>query len=175
MVRAGRGDENAFGLLYDRYAPAMLRFFARMLHPDREKPHDMLQDLFTRLYTSPGRYDPAQPFRTWLYSVAANMGRNEIRNTRNRQRLLYDHYTAEESYVPGSVESDNELFRQEYDRLCAGLDESRQLLLHLRFGEELQVKEIAQIMDLPEGTVKSRLHYLLRRFAAELNEFNPQN
>ena len=175
MARASRGDELAFGLLYDRYAAAMLRYFSRMLHPDTEKAHDMVQDLFIKLMEVPDKYDPALPFSTWLYRIATNMGRNELRNSKNRLRLLDAFYSPETEVHMNTLSQDHARFREEYERLCAALDEEQRLLLTLRFSEELQVKDIAQIMNVPEGTVKSRLFYLLKRFAAELQEFNPQN
>src|SRR5690606_17151730 len=83
-----RGDERAFATLYDRYQRKLLAYFRRMLRQDRERARDFLQDLFTKLAQRPGQYDPARPFRTWLYSVANNMCKNEYRRTAVRAAAL---------------------------------------------------------------------------------------
>ena len=74
-----RGDERAFGALYDRYHSRLLNYFHRMLWHDRERAQDFLQELFTKVARNPASYDPARPFCTWLFSVANNMCKNEYR------------------------------------------------------------------------------------------------
>jgi len=64
-----RGDERAFGALYDRYRRKLLTYFHRMLWQDRERAQDFMQDLFAKIAQRPESYDPARPFSTWLYSV----------------------------------------------------------------------------------------------------------
>jgi len=85
MERVVRGDERAFTELYDRYQGRLLTYFHRMLWSDCERAEDLLQDLFTKLAQRPGMYDPERPFRTWLFSVANNMCKNEYRREEVRR------------------------------------------------------------------------------------------
>ena len=71
-------DRRAFEELYDRYAKLMYNYFLRMLWKDREKSRDMTQDLFTRIAAKPHLYDASRPFKTWIYTIAHNMCKNEI-------------------------------------------------------------------------------------------------
>ncbi len=175
MQLVAKANEQALSVLYMRYAQKMLRFFFRLLQGDEDKAQDMVQDLFMKLIEQPEKYDCKMAFSPWLYKVATNMCFNEIRNTKNRLRLVEENFTADEVEKPESTfyDIDAATFRLEYNKHFSGLDEDQQLLLTLRFQQELQVKEIAQIMNLPEGTVKSRLFYLLKKFSVLLHEFNP--
>ena len=148
----------------------------RLLQNDEEKAQDMLQDLFMKVVEHPEKYDSSMAFSPWLYKVAGNMCFNEIRNTKNRLRLLETEFIADEMLQKqDNVFSgiDARTFAREYNRHFTKLDEDQQLLLTLRFQQELSIKEIAEIMHIPEGTVKSRIFYLLKKFSILLHEFNP--
>lgn len=169
-------DEQAFTTLYMRYSQKMLRFIYRLLRSDEEKAQDMLQDLFMKIVEHPERYDQSLKFSPWIYKVAGNMCFNEIRNTKNRLRLVETEFTADEliqkhENIFTGIDAKN--FSIEYNRHFNKLEEEQQLLLTLRFQQELQIKEIAEIMNIAEGTVKSRIFYLLKKFSVLLHEFNP--
>ena len=93
-----RGDERAFGTLYDRYQRKMITYFSRMLWNDRERAQDFLQELFTKIARKPDSYDPSRPFSTWLYSVANNMCKNEYRREGTRKAAV-PHLKAESDHV----------------------------------------------------------------------------
>jgi len=97
-----RGDERAFGALYDRYQRKLIGYFARMLWNDRERAQDLLQELFTKIARQPGSYDPARPFSTWLYSVANNMCKNEYRREAVRKAAV-PHLRAEHDGVASAA------------------------------------------------------------------------
>lgn len=154
----------------------MLWFFYRLLQGDEDKAQDMLQDLFMKIVEHPQKYDKHMKFSPWIYKVAGNMCLNEIRNSKNRLRLLETEFTADEMIQKHEnifQGIDAHAFDREYNKHFAKLDEDQQLLLTLRFQQELSIKEIAAIMQIPEGTIKSRIFYLLKKFSVVLHEFNP--
>ena len=175
MERVVRGDERAFTELYDRYQGRLLTYFHRMLWSDRERAEDLLQDLFTKLAQRPGMYDPERPFRTWLFSVANNMCKNEYRREEVRRsavpELRHNGQQLQDSQAGGDI--DRERFRvrlgQELDRL----DPDQKATFVMRYEEDLAIKDIAQAFGISEGTVKSRLFYTLKKLADRLKEFGP--
>lgn len=169
------GSEPAFTELYELYAKKILRFMYRMLNNDEEKTQDMLQELFVKIIDNPKRYDSSKAFSSWLYQVAANMCRNEIRNTQNRSRLNQEAILLTDTldYLPEGMDLSH--FKNSYEKIFHTLEDEQQILLTLRFYEDMPLKDIAVVLGIPEGTARSRLFYLLKKFAVLLQEFNPNN
>ena len=170
-----RGDERAFGALYDRYQRKLISYFARMLWNDRGRAQDLLQELFTRIARQPGSYDPARPFRTWLYSVANNMCKNEYRHEAVRKAAV-PHLRAGYNGTVGAAHGDavdRERFRERLDAELDRLDPDQKATFVMRYHEDMAIKEIAIAFGISEGTVKSRLFYTLKKLAERLKEFGP--
>jgi RNA polymerase sigma-70 factor (ECF subfamily) len=162
------GDQAAFGILYHRYKDRMFYYFYRMLGNSTELANDFLQDLFMKIVEKPENYNQAFSFSTWLYSVANNMCKNEY-----RRRDIRKEYYSMEALEPKldfvnetSVEPD-QLVEKIYETLGLLGDEHRSVFL-LRFREGFSIREIAEILELPEGTVKSRLFYARKMVAGKL-------
>lgn len=170
-----RGDERAFGALYDRYQRKLMAYFSRMLWNDRERAQDFLQELFTKIAQRPQSYDPARPFSTWLYSVANNMCKNEYRRMGTR-KAAEPHLRAENAHVEAvhGVEVDHERFRRRLADELDRLEPDHKATFVMRYHEEMAIKEIAVAFGISEGTVKSRLFYTLKKLAERLNEFDPR-
>ncbi len=175
MERVVRGDERAFAALYDRYHVRVLNYFHRMLWSDRERARDMLQDLFTKLAQRPDQYDADRPFRTWLFSVANNMCKNEYRREEVRRaavpELRHNGRAVQEPHAGEAV--DRALFRQRLEEELDRLDPDQKATFVMRYEEDLAIKEIAMAFGISEGTVKSRLFYTLKKLAERLKEFGP--
>lgn len=170
-----RGDERAFGALYDRYQRKLITYFSRMLWNDRERAQDFLQELFTKIARKPDSYDPSRPFSTWLYSVANNMCKNEYRREGTRKAAV-PHLKAETNHVDGIHGDgvDRERFRERLDQELDKLDPDQKATFVMRYHEDMAIKEIAAAFAISEGTVKSRLFYTLKKLAERLNEFDPR-
>lgn len=168
-----KGDERAFGALYDRHQRKMLAYFRRMLWNDNERARDFLQDLFTKIARRPESYDPARPFGTWLYSVANNMCKNEYRREGNR-RAAEPHLRADAGHVEALHGNgvDHERFRRRLDEELARLEPDQRAAFVMRHQQDMAIKEIALVFGISEGTVKSRLFYTLRKLSERLGEFD---
>ena len=144
-----------FRTLYLEHGPRAQGFFLRMTGFDRELARDLTQDLFMRLWASRESYDSGRPFRTWMFSIAYNMLKNEYR--RRMTVMEYMENTDKEEPV---TETDH-LEQEQRDRIlrCAigRLPEPQKVVFLLRYEEELPLSEIARVCNIPEGTVKSRL------------------
>ena len=169
MQQIVSGDQAAFGELYHRYKDRMYYYFYRMLGNSTEQANDFLQELFMKIVEKPERYHPGYAFHTWLYSVANNMCKNEYRRRGIRQE--YNQFNASEPHIEylnqTSIEPEQviEKIFQTLDQLG---EEHRSAFL-LKYREDFSIREVAQILDLPEGTVKSRLFNARKILAEKLN------
>lgn len=160
-------DERAFAVLYDRYGARMYRFFLRMLARDTAKAEDFTQELFLKIIEKPHLFDANRSFRTWIYTVATNMCKNEYRRICNTPAIQSD-ALPETWEEPLPEQLDQGIFETELCRSIAALNEPQRRCFVLRYQEELSVPEISEIVGCPEGTVKSRLYHALRHITAAM-------
>jgi RNA polymerase sigma-70 factor, ECF subfamily len=170
-----KGEVKAFEEIYDRYCGKLLNYFHRMLWKDNEKSQDFMQELFTKIIERPQMFNPERLFKTWIYSVANNMCKNEYK----KQEVRQEYHTAPlESLVNHTMEYDvthldHKAFHiRLYDELDK-LDEAHKTTFILRYKEELSLNEISQVMECSEGTVKSRIFYTLKKISGKLHVYNP--
>ena len=173
MERVAERDSRAFSVLYDRYADRLVNYFYGMLWKDREKAQDFMQELFTKVVQKPELYHPGRPFKTWLFSAANNMCKNEYRRMEVRKNTGYklDRDVADSSATSSERLLDRSSFQQALDAALLELDEVKRSTFEMRFRQDLSIKEIAQAMDCNAGTVKSRLFYTLKELNTKLKHF----
>lgn len=168
MQQIARRNERAFAELYERYGRRMHRYFYRMLWRDAAKAEDFTQELFLKIIEKPQAYDPARPFRAWLYTLAANLCKNEYRRKKPGAFESAGPEMPEPEALRLPDRLDQELFDNSLREAISLLGELHQHCFVLRYQEELSIAEIAHILDCPEGTVKSRLHYALQKVSERL-------
>ncbi|MBK9017555.1 MAG: RNA polymerase sigma factor [Saprospiraceae bacterium] len=165
---ANDGCELSFGELYDRYSERMHRYFYRMLGRDTHRADDFTQELFMKVVEKTTLFDPERRFSTWLYTVAGNMVKNEYRRqSRQPEPPPVDDFFGENF----SEDIDNQIFEQHLHLALDELDETQRQCFVLRYQQDLSVREIAEILDCPEGTVKSRMFYTLKKLGNKLRAF----
>lgn len=171
MLRVGAGSDTAFEELYRRYARRLQGFFFRQLGGDEEAAADATHDAFLRLYEARNRYVEGRDFATWLFTIAYNLCRNRYR--RNAYDAAYLAMLDAEPITDGDIEvnMDRATLRQALANVLDALPPPQRLLFSLRHEEELTVPQIASILDIPEGTVKSRLHKLMTHIRRQLKEY----
>lgn len=167
ICRVKEGDIDSFALLAGRHRKRMETFLFR-LFGDRQKAEDGAQELFLRLWTSRHRYEPRSRLTTLLYQIAYRYWQDEARKTRSRPEEVEwveveaGAKRAAPLAAPAVYEPHHQLFlhyrqRQIRDAI-AGLPERYRLVFMLAHLEERRIREIAEILGIPEGTAKSRLH-----------------
>ncbi len=164
--RCQAGDEEAFAALFNKYKNLVYRTAYLMLDSP-EDAEDVLQEVFLQVYRSLPSFDPSKgSFTTWLYRATVNHCLSRLR----RRRFL----TVSLEKVPPSALTGNS---SPQDRLEEGeavrqaltrLSEKLRVVVILRYYLDLSYAEIAQILDIPVGTVKSRLDLALRTLRREL-------
>lgn len=168
MQQIVSGDQAAFNRLYHRYKDRMYYYFYRMLGNSSEQANDFLQELFMKLIEKPESYNPDYSFQTWFFSVANNMCKNEYR----RREVRKEYQTMEAlqtklDYISETSVEPEQLLEKIFLTLDQLGEEHRAAFL-LRYREGFSIKEVAEILDLPEGTVKSRLFYAKKILAEKL-------
>ena len=170
------GDGRAFTQLVDRYRPRLINFVARMIG-DRERAEDLVQEAFLRVYRHLHRFDPTRKFSTWVYTIASNLGKNELRNRARNPLVLYQSSRApdqEEDTRPLQFESratrPDEMYRRRHlrqlvDATVARLGETHRIIFVMRELEGKSYEEIAVATRCNLGTVKSRLNRARAAFA----------
>ncbi len=157
-------DERAYRELVRHYQSSVVNLAWRITG-NSEDAAEVAQETFIRVLRSLSTYDPARPFRTWLFKIASNLALDVIRRRKRRPVALEDLGGEEGPPIdpadpgPGPDEGlriDRSDVR--FDALVKELPELYQAILFLRYKEELAYEEIAETMDLPLGTVKVRLH-----------------
>ena len=166
---AGNDDDRAYGELYHRHARRFMGFLYRQMNGDEALAADLTQDAFMRVWTARDRFSGS--FRTWLLTIGYNLVKNHYRHSEHQKQYeLFTKQTGEEVADSNIIDKlADEAFDQALRQLLEKLPPESRLLFSFRFEEELTVPEIAALMELPEGTVKSRLHTLTQTLRQKLN------
>ncbi len=165
MQQIAMKNAQSFELLYERYSTRMFRYFYRMLWQDEALANDYLQDLFLKIIEKPHLFNPKKVFSTWIFSVANNMCKNAYRDKKTIENIDNQLFTYQENF---DEKIDFDLHTAQLQVAINELSAEHRECFILRYFEELSVKEIADITQSAEGTVKSRLHYGLRKVTKTL-------
>ncbi|MBM3237949.1 sigma-70 family RNA polymerase sigma factor [Candidatus Poribacteria bacterium] len=175
MLRCKNGDKSAFDLVVERHRLSLVNFIARM-GIDYETAEDIAQETFIRIYRAAPRYKVGSAkFTTWMYHIASNLCKNELRNRGRHSRYITDLKVngwdddGDDTQdviatAPADVlyQPDHQLEQKELQRIVQQaiekIPEKYRLPLVLRDIQELDYKEISQIVKIPVGTVKSRIN-----------------
>lgn len=177
IVRVQKGDRNAYRPLVERYQNRVHAMVYGMVR-DQEEARDIVQNAFIKAYQNLGTFRIESSFYTWLYRIAMNLAIDQCRMTRRRRTSSFEETVAhrdEDGQILELHHTDNPhkaLARKEMQsRIFAAMEElteeQREVVL-LREVEGLSYKEIADSMDIPEGTVMSRLFYARKRLQQAL-------
>jgi RNA polymerase sigma-70 factor (ECF subfamily) len=170
MLCVQEGDFGSFEELVARYEGGLYGFLRRYTG-DSHLAEDLFQDCFLHVLERRDAFDPERGFRPWLYSIAANLARDA-----HRRRAVRSREAAEGG--PGRPEGpsgpDEEAEAREelgiVRRRIAELPEDARAMVLLHFQQGLRYREIADVLGVPVGTVKSRVHWAVERLAREWGE-----
>ena len=175
MKLLSKGNQKAFDEIYLRYSDVLFGYFMKMLARDKEKCEDMVHDLFAKIIRKPDYFNVNRSFRTWVFSVACNMCKNEYKRMSVRKHVSNDFEPTKtlQSESDTLKKVHESTFSESFYKALNALDEKHKNVFALRHFEGLSMKEIAETLEINEGTVKSRLFYATKTLAKELKEFNP--
>ena len=169
------GRRRAFHELADRYHLRLLNFIYRTIG-DRDRAEDLVQETFVRVYRHLHRFDPTKKFSTWIYTIASNLAKNELRNRSRNPLVLFQTLKSnwDADHRPLEWEDPknkpDDLYRKRHvkekvEEAAAQLPEHHRVVFVLRELEGKTYEEIAEITGCNLGTVKSRLNRARNNFA----------
>jgi RNA polymerase sigma-70 factor, ECF subfamily len=175
------GRPGAFQELFHRYRDRLVHFITRKTG-DPDRAQDLVQEAFIRVTRHLHRFDTSKKFSTWVYTIASNLSKNELRNRSRSPLVLFQKLTSnwDEEDRPLQFEDvsmrPDDLYRKRHlrqlvEETVADLPEHHQLVFRLRELEGKSYEEIAEITGVNLGTVKSRLHRARNSFAARIESF----
>jgi RNA polymerase sigma-70 factor (ECF subfamily) len=175
------GEDRAFTELVERYQTRLLNFIYRTIG-DRDRAEDLVQEVFIRVHRHLHRFDRSKKFSTWVYTIASNLAKNELRNRSRNPLVLFQTMRGanDEEDRPLQFEDTtarpDDLFRRRHlrelvEQTVAKLPEHHRQVFVLRELEGKSYEEIAEITSCNLGTVKSRLNRARTAFAAIIEPY----
>jgi RNA polymerase sigma-70 factor (ECF subfamily) len=175
------GEERAFQELVERYQTRLLNFIYRTIG-DRDRAEDLVQEVFIRVYRHLHRFDRSKKFSTWVYTIASNLAKNELRNRSRSPLVLFQTIQGSNDDEDRPVQFEDttarpdDMYRKRHlrelvEQTVAQLPEHHRQVFVLRELEGKSYEEIAEITDCNLGTVKSRLNRARTAFAAIIEPF----
>ena len=159
VIQLQQGSLDALGQLYDQHQRMVFRT-ALVITGDPDTAADMVQDVFLRLYRFADHIDPGRPLEPWLYRMTVNLSYTWMKRNRRWLRPLED--LAE--WLTGGRQSPHEQveMQDDWDRVqhaVSNLPFPQRVVIVLYYLNDLSLQDISEILEVPVGTVKSRLHY----------------
>ena len=179
LKRYAAGDEEAFQLLMNRYRDSVYAFLRRFLSRS-DLIEDVFQETFLQLFVSRDTFDVSRPLRPWLFTIAANKAKDALRRMqRSEVTPLGNRFDSDESTIDDVLNTLDHDERMPYDdllrderaaaikRVISRMPAKLREIIVLAYFHKFAYAEIAQILNIPIGTVKSRLHTAVGRFAED--------
>lgn len=178
--RVGQGDPQALRALVERWRDPLSGYLFRLLG-SREDAEDLFQEAFLRVLRHATRFDGTKSFRPWLYSIATNLVRNCYRARGYRDARSLDRVEEEQEGAPlharlagrGASPPDSAALGEDAARVRLAVEtlpEKGRVALVLFYYQGLAYQEIAEVLEVPLGTVKSRIHNALGQLTAALQQ-----
>ena len=179
LARYGEGDEAAFREIVNRYKNSLYAFLRQFLNR-LDLVEDVFQETFLQLYTSRDSFDYERPLRPWLFTIAANKAKDALRKRQRTAAIpigtLADSEELSFGDVLNAITSDSRTPSDNIERtetalrveqVIANMPENLRQILILAYFNKFSYKQMADILSIPIGTVKSRLHTAVGRFAKD--------
>jgi len=184
LKRYREGDERAFREIVDRYKNSLYSFLRRFLNR-QDLVEDVFQETFLQLFASRESFDVDRPLRPWLFTIAANKAKDALRKMQRHSSMslgaiadsgdvsVDDVVNILSSYktTPSDEVTKDETARRVRE-IIGDMPENLRGILILAYFEQFSYKHMAEILGIPIGTVKSRLHTAVMHFTKKWNAAN---
>ena len=170
MKATQKGDREALGVLVRRYQEQLFAFAVRNLG-DREVAGDVFQETFIRVFSRRSTYDSKRKFRPWVYQICLNLCRDHFRKqARKRQEPLEEQREVVDTRPGPDLKLERlQLAERVKDAIHQLPEKQKQVFLLVHY-QQLSYPEVAEVLELPLGTVKSRMFHAQKRLAEALED-----
>jgi RNA polymerase sigma-70 factor (ECF subfamily) len=162
------GQASALEILYERYFDKLV-WFASGFTKDKTQAEDVVQEVFMKIIEQPQMFNASQKFSTWVFTLTANRCKNVLRDTSRQQELVQKQAAPQHAEIHSM--HDLNLLKSEIRQGLEQLNDKEKAIFNLRFHQNLPLKDIAQIIQIPEGSVKSGLFHVLKKLSKKLSVF----
>ena len=176
IARFQAGDENAYIELVNRFRDRLINFVFQFLG-DREQSEDVVQDTMLKLYVKKHYYREIAKFSTWIYTIARNLANTELRKRKRRKTTLLSQMTrVERDYDLPAIQPEigqevqSEFAEKRIQAAIHALPEHFKTVIILRDIQELSYDDISSIVNVPLGTVKSRINRARLQLQVDLKD-----
>ena len=175
ISRFQNGDERAYVELVNRYKDRLLNFVFQFLG-DIEQAEDVVQDTMLRLYEKKHYYKEIAKFSTWIYTIARNLANTELRKRKRTKTTYLSQLSKERQFEIPAIQDDvdqslqNEFINDRIQSAISNLPEHFKVVIILRDIQELSYEDISNIVEVPLGTIKSRINRARIQLQAELSD-----
>lgn len=179
LSRTAEGDEGAFREIVNRYKNGLYAFLRNFLNR-YDLVEDVFQETLLQLYTSQASFDASRPLRPWLFTIAANKAKDALRKMQRTAAIPIGAMTGPEEMsfndalnvltateVRPYEQLQTDETAESVRRIIKDMPENLREILILAYFNKFSYKQMAQVLSIPIGTVKSRLHTAVGRFAKE--------
>lgn len=171
LRRTARGDQSAFGGLYERYSTPLYNYLVRLTH-EVPAAEELTQEVYLAIWQGAGRFRGRSTVKTWLFRIAHNQAVSWLRRNRKEAGPVLVAAEVLDSISTGAPDPEAQFLSgwqaQQIVAALDGLSEVHRAVIELGFAHDFSHAEIAEIMSCPPGTVKSRMSYALRHLAGIL-------
>ena len=164
---AQRGDREAFAGLFQWFAPRVKRYMQR-LGADPDTAEDLAQETLVQVWRKAAQYDPARPPSAWVFTVARNLRIDRLRRQRLFEVELTEEADAEDEFGDGHQRTLERLDAGRLTDLVGALPAEQVQVVRLAYFEGLSHAEVGRALDVPLGTVKSRLRLALAKLRSAM-------
>ncbi|QDU56311.1 RNA polymerase sigma factor [Aeoliella mucimassa] len=171
VIRAQQGSEQAVTELVERWQHRLWRFAWRMTD-DEQAAWDVLQEAWIVMSRTIGQLEVPAAFPAWAYRITSNKARDWIRRRQTRRRADHIYSSSRTEVDPDPVDRIDQF--EDLTQALAALPGSDRAILSLYYEDGFSVSQIANILEVAAGTVKSRLHYARRRLRRSLSEVHDE-
>ena len=179
LARYAAGEEAAFREIVSRYKNGLYAFLKQFLNR-RDLVEDVFQETFLQLFTSRDSFDTTRPLRPWLFTIAANKAKDTLRKQQRTAAINIGAIAESQEMsfddVLNAITSDTTMPYEKLEKgetasmvrqIIANMPENLREILILGYFHQFSYKQMAQILSIPIGTVKSRLHTAVARFGKD--------
>lgn len=177
IARFQKGDEQSYIELVNRFKDRLINFVFRLVN-DRDQAEDIIQDTMLKLYTHKHYYKNIAKFSTWIYTIAGNFAKTELRKKKTRKVTNNSQLGPEDrDYDPPSDDPnpqklvESKFINTKIHEAIENLPEHFKVVTVLRDIEKLPYEEISNIVDVPLGTVKSRINRARIQLQKDLKDY----
>jgi len=188
VARVCEHDAGAFEALSARYRESIYRHVLATVH-ENSAAEDIVQEVFLRIWTHAEQWQGLGSFKSWLFRIATNLTLNHLRTLRRRRQqplevpadpLDEDDESSVPAWMVDHAHPGPDLLLEQGERsqllqrLVEGLPAEKRAVFRLVYDAEMGTRQIAQTLGIPEGTVKSRLHYATRHLAQQWRDLQQE-